>query len=143
MANPNTRKNLHFFPENTKPSLSQAWQASRWLDELDSDLTTPMVRANNQDFYINEPTLLSNGTVCMPLRWFKRGNKILAQAWKMRPASSTNSSAGWIVEGNHKIEVHESDLLVSFPLLVTTHLSRQKADPRIIRGMLVLYYSLL
>jgi hypothetical protein len=143
MANPNTRKNLHFFPENTKPSLSQAWQASRWLDELDSDLTTPMVRANNQDFYINEPTLLLNGTVCMPLRWFKRGNKILAQAWKMRPASSTNSSAGWIVEGNHKIEVHESDLLVSFPLLVTTHLSRQKADPRIIRGMLVLYYSLL
>lgn len=59
MANPTTRENLHFFPEDSKPSLSQAWQASRWLDELDSDLTTPMIRVHNQDFYINEPTILS------------------------------------------------------------------------------------
>ncbi|KAJ7882200.1 hypothetical protein B0H14DRAFT_2565445 [Mycena olivaceomarginata] len=41
MANPTVCKNLHFLPEDTKPSLSQAWQASRWLTELDSDLTTP------------------------------------------------------------------------------------------------------
>ncbi|KAJ6612092.1 hypothetical protein B0H10DRAFT_1658301, partial [Mycena sp. CBHHK59/15] len=63
MANHTTRKNLHFFPEGTKPSLSQAWQASCWLDELDPDLTTPMIRMHKQDFYINEPTLLSDGIV--------------------------------------------------------------------------------
>ncbi|KAJ7917816.1 hypothetical protein B0H13DRAFT_1452874, partial [Mycena leptocephala] len=55
MANPTVCKNLHFFPEDTKPSLSQAWQASRWLSELDSELTTPMIRVHNRDFYINEP----------------------------------------------------------------------------------------
>ncbi|KAJ6598731.1 hypothetical protein B0H10DRAFT_2085071, partial [Mycena sp. CBHHK59/15] len=44
MSNPTVREHLHFLPEDTKPSLSQAWQAGRWLDELDSDLTTPMIR---------------------------------------------------------------------------------------------------
>ncbi|KAF7344648.1 hypothetical protein MVEN_01625000 [Mycena venus] len=61
MANPSVRKNLHFLPEDTTPSLSEAWQASRWLDELDSDLTTPMIRKHGQDFFIHEPTMLRDG----------------------------------------------------------------------------------
>ncbi|KAJ6632513.1 hypothetical protein B0H10DRAFT_1771822, partial [Mycena sp. CBHHK59/15] len=36
MANPTVRENLRFLPEDTKPSLSQAWQAKHWLNELDS-----------------------------------------------------------------------------------------------------------
>ncbi|KAJ6570771.1 hypothetical protein B0H10DRAFT_1839734 [Mycena sp. CBHHK59/15] len=123
MANPSVRKNLHFIPEDTKPSLSQAWQASRWLQELDSDLTTPMMREHNQDFYINEPTVLSNGAVCMPTRWFKRDGKIFARAWKMRWASETLVGHGWIVEGDQEFDIDSAQLLVSFPLLVTSHIS--------------------
>ncbi|KAF8148334.1 hypothetical protein K438DRAFT_1625608, partial [Mycena galopus ATCC 62051] len=132
MANPMTRKNLHFFPEDAGPSLSQAWQASRWLHTLDSDLTTPMFRTQNQDFYIHEPTLLSNGSVCMPTRWFKRGEKTFARAWEMQEVSSTE---GWVIEADKEFEVCESDLLVSFPLLVTSFVSRKKTDPRIIKGI--------
>ncbi|KAJ6576824.1 hypothetical protein B0H10DRAFT_1963322 [Mycena sp. CBHHK59/15] len=104
MSNPTVREHLHFLPEDTKPSLSQAWQAGRWLDELDSDLTTPMIRIHGQDFYINEPALLSNGVV------YK----------------------GWIVEGGQEFIVDESDLLTAFPALVTTHVSRGLPDPRLI-----------
>lgn len=134
MANPTTRKNLHFFPEDSGPSLSQAWKASRWLHELDSDLTTPMIRIQKQDFYIYEPTLLSNGGVCMPTRWFKRGGKTFARVWKMQENSDTDLNAGWVVEGDTEFEVCESDLVVSFPLLVQSFSARKKSDPRIITG---------
>lgn len=136
MANPTTRQNLHFFPEDTGPSLSQAWQASRWLHELDSDLTTPMIRIRNQDFYINEPTLLSNGMVCLPTRWFKRGDKTFARAWKMYELTSTDpkSDSGWVIEGDKEFEVCETDLLASFPILVSSFVSRKILDPRIILG---------
>ncbi|KAF8144692.1 hypothetical protein K438DRAFT_1902947 [Mycena galopus ATCC 62051] len=136
MANPTTRTNLHFFPEDSGPSLSQAWQASRWLDELDSDLTTPMIRIHKQDFYIHEPTLLSNGVICMPIRWFKRGGKTFARAWEMRENLDSNLNSGWVIEGDTEFEVCESDLVVSFPLLVQSFFNRKKTDPRIITGML-------
>ncbi|KAJ6531350.1 hypothetical protein B0H19DRAFT_966700 [Mycena capillaripes] len=136
MANPTTRTNLHFFPEDSGPALSQAWQASRWLDELNSDLTTPMIRIHKQDFYIHEPTLLSNGVICMPIRWFKRGGKTFARAWKMRENADTDLNSGWVIEGDTEFELCESDLVVSFPLLVQSFLNRKKTDPRIITGML-------
>ncbi|KAJ7126468.1 hypothetical protein C8R43DRAFT_897899 [Mycena crocata] len=142
MANPTTRKNLHFFPEDSRPSLSQAWQASRWLNEIDSDLTTPMIRVDKQDFYIHEPTLLSNGVVCMPTRWFKRGDRMLAKAWKMRPSSNEDPNFGWIVEADCEFEIPEADLLISFPLLSTTYLSRKIPDPRKIHGIFSVYFVL-
>ncbi|KAJ6609968.1 hypothetical protein B0H10DRAFT_1919960 [Mycena sp. CBHHK59/15] len=135
MSNPTVREHLHFLPEDTKPSLSKAWQAGRWLDELDSDLTTPMIRIHGQDFYINEPALLSNGVVCMPVRWFKRRDKIFGRVLKMRFASETRIDKGWIVEGGQEFIVDESDLLTAFPALVTTHVSRGLPDPRLIFGM--------
>jgi hypothetical protein len=136
MANPATRRNLHFFPEDTGPRLSQAWQASRWRHELDSDLTTPMIRTRNQDFYINEPTLLSNGSLCLPTRWFTRGNKTFAEAWKMYelPPRDPESDSAWVIDGDRKFEICETELLVSFPVLVSTFVSRKILDPRRICG---------
>jgi hypothetical protein len=139
MANPTVCKNLHFFPEDMGPSLSQAWQARRWLSELDSELTTPMIRAHNQDFYINEPTLLHDGSVVMPIRWFKREKLIFAQAFKMRRASQTIAGHGWIVEGDREVEVKSTELLLSFPLLVNSHLSRNIPDPKIIQGIFTIF----
>lgn len=135
MANPTTPKNLHFFPEDSGPSLSQAWQASRWLDELESDLTTPMIRIQKQDFYIHEPTLLLNGIVCMPIRWFKRGDKTFARVWKMHENYHTDLNSGWIIQADNEFEICEPDLLISFPLLIESYMSRKKIDPRLIHGM--------
>jgi hypothetical protein len=143
MANPMVCKNLHFLPEDTKPSLSQAWQARRWLNELDAELTTPMVRAHNQDFYINEPTLLKDGSVFMPIRWFKRNDVVFARAWKMRWASETIAGNGWIVEGDQEFDVKVSELLLSFPHFIKSHGSRNIPDPRIIQGNLTILLRIL
>ncbi|KAJ6576290.1 hypothetical protein B0H10DRAFT_2345690 [Mycena sp. CBHHK59/15] len=65
MANPTVRENIRFLPEDTKPSLSQAWQAKRWLNELDSDLTTPMIRIHKQIFLsMSQPFFQMELCVC-------------------------------------------------------------------------------
>ncbi|KAJ7764528.1 hypothetical protein DFH07DRAFT_376904 [Mycena maculata] len=134
MANPSVREKLHFYPEDSDPSLSQAWQAGRWREELDSDLTTPMIRIKTQDFFIHEPTVLRDGTVCMPTRWFERGNQQWAQVWKMREYNH-HGTAGWLVDSQKTYEIKSSDLLLSFPDFIRTHAHRKLSDPRIIHGM--------
>ncbi|KAJ7736951.1 hypothetical protein DFH07DRAFT_842427, partial [Mycena maculata] len=131
MVNPSVREKLHFYPEDSDPSLSQAWQAGRWREELDSDLTTPMIRIKTQDFFIHEPTVLRDGTVCMPTRWFERGNQQLAQVWKMREYNH-HGTAGWLVDSQKTYEIKSSDLLLSFPDFIRTHAHRKLSDPRII-----------
>ncbi|KAJ6604864.1 hypothetical protein B0H10DRAFT_2314156 [Mycena sp. CBHHK59/15] len=42
---------------------------------------------------------------------------------------------GWVTEADHKFKICEADLLVSFPLLVASYMSRNKADPQIIKGI--------
>ena len=63
MANPRVRPHLQFLPEDAGQKLDQAWQARRWLHEMQHEVLTPMVRlASNspqeQDLYVFEPTLL-------------------------------------------------------------------------------------
>ncbi|KAJ7019780.1 hypothetical protein C8F04DRAFT_1404097 [Mycena alexandri] len=134
MANPIVRDKLQFLPEDSGPSLSQAWQASRWLHELDSDLTTPMIRLNAQDYFIHEPAVLKDGSVCMPTRWFKRNNDTWARVWRMWPIIK-EGVPGWIVANQQSYDVKSSDLLLSFPDFVSTHSHRGLPDPRIIHGM--------
>ncbi|KIJ60407.1 hypothetical protein HYDPIDRAFT_177473 [Hydnomerulius pinastri MD-312] len=60
MANPRVRHGLHFYPEDSGKRLTDARQAERWLDEMDPAQLTPMVRLQNQDFFVFEPALLSS-----------------------------------------------------------------------------------
>ncbi|KAJ6525775.1 hypothetical protein B0H19DRAFT_1198996, partial [Mycena capillaripes] len=82
-------------------------------------------------FYIHEPTLLSNGVICMPIRWFKRGGKTFARAWKMRENADTDLNSGWVIEGDTEFELCESDLVVSFPLLVQSFLNRIQCNGKL------------
>jgi len=66
MANPRVRPHLHFYPEDSGQSLSEARQAAKWLHELPSEDTTPMIRIQNDDYYILEPALLIGGHACIP-----------------------------------------------------------------------------
>ncbi|TFK46156.1 hypothetical protein OE88DRAFT_1638675 [Heliocybe sulcata] len=129
VGNPWVRPHLKFLPEDSGSRLSEAWQAKRWLDEMDPDLLTQMIQVNNQDFYIYEPALLAAGDVCMPVRWFTRGDSILARA---HPMSQT--ARGWIVHEHSTLEVNSNDLLLSFPQLIHSHQYDGLPDPRVIQG---------
>ncbi|KAJ6623693.1 hypothetical protein B0H10DRAFT_1943766 [Mycena sp. CBHHK59/15] len=53
----------------------------------------------------------------------------------MCEASQTDLAAGWVIEADHDFEVQQSDLLTFFPVFATTHVSRNKPDPRVIHGI--------
>ncbi|KAI6026090.1 hypothetical protein EDC04DRAFT_2606176 [Pisolithus marmoratus] len=113
MANPHVHSKLHFYPEDSGKQLNEAYQAQRWLKEMDTTPLTPMIQLYNQDFFIFEPTLLSGGQVCMPIRWFQHKGMFFAKAWSLR-AVVNDTRCGWIVEGHREIEISEAELLVSF-----------------------------
>lgn len=139
MANPAVRKHLTFYPEDAGDSLSEAWQAKRWKDELDSDLTTPMIREHGQDFYINELAVLKSGGVCMPHRWFTRGGKMFALSWTVK---LNQERTGWIIQRHREYEISSSLLLLSFPRFVESHMHYNLPHPHNIIGMFCHSYTL-
>ncbi|OSD07688.1 hypothetical protein PYCCODRAFT_1358054, partial [Trametes coccinea BRFM310] len=132
MANPRVRPYLHFIPEDAGPRLAEAWQAKRWLEELDQNLATPMCRKGHQDFYIHEPALLDDGRVCMPFRWFTRMGKTFARAWAMAPVEG---NSGWIVSRHIEFDVSVDRFLVNFASLSGTYTPYGVPDPRCIIGV--------
>ncbi|KAH7911093.1 hypothetical protein BJ138DRAFT_1151546 [Hygrophoropsis aurantiaca] len=97
-SNPISRHYLEVYPEDSGPKLEEMRQAKRWLDELDPHLLTPMHRVGNRDFYSFEPTLLKNGTICMPSRFLKINNQIWFRAWPIVPFHTMELGHGWLIE---------------------------------------------
>ena len=124
MANPFIRPHLHFFPEDSGQYLSHAYQGQCWLSDLDATLLTPMIHQAGQDFYIFEPCLTTNGSCCVPVRFFKKGEQIFARVWHMYTVkdSSRHDSFGWVVVTYNESIVPATSLLVSFSFLATTYL---------------------
>jgi hypothetical protein len=128
LGNPRVRRNLHFYPEDAGPVLREARQGHRWLHDMPSDQTTPMIRRLKCDYYIYEPALLTNGKCCIPFRWFIRKDKaqdlFYAKAWPLdliRGDESSDSEEGWLVSGYLEIEICERDLVHNFPTLSQHH----------------------
>ncbi|KAF4617992.1 hypothetical protein D9613_012967 [Agrocybe pediades] len=140
MSNPKIRTSLHFYPEDAGEHLSEARHGARWLSELRPEETTPMIRVNGADYYIFEPTMLRNGSVCMPFRWFTRkdprsGRDIFyCRAWVLESAEH-GQQAGWVVCEDRIVEVCEADLLKDFPTLVRDFSRFCIPDPRSILGI--------
>ncbi|KAF7299723.1 hypothetical protein HMN09_00978100 [Mycena chlorophos] len=132
MANPSVRKHLRFLPEDKGSKLAEAWQATRWLDELDSDLTTPMHRIGLQDFYVHEPAILRSGDTCIPTWWFERDGQVYARVWRMQQVMDRN---GWVVDTSRTHDVSAAQFLVAFPAFIAIHEQRNLADPRLISGV--------
>ncbi|KAK0444176.1 hypothetical protein EV421DRAFT_1903287 [Armillaria borealis] len=117
MANPEVRQLLEFYPEDAGEHLSEARQASHWLNEAPDDQLTPMFRTwRGDDYYIHELAMLHDGTVCMPYRWFRQGRKHYACCWHMQTYMGEHHSA-WHVVKVTGYEVLEDDLLKNFPEL--------------------------
>ncbi|KZV81516.1 hypothetical protein EXIGLDRAFT_628358, partial [Exidia glandulosa HHB12029] len=68
MANPQVAEQLTVYPELKPPSITNAWDTSRWL-ELPLDQLTPMVRVGAHDFFVNELALLVSGEFVIPYMW--------------------------------------------------------------------------
>lgn len=113
MANPKVRPHLSFYPEDSGQRLSEARQAQRWLHELPSEQTTPMARIGDSDYFIHEPAMLRDGICCMPIRWFHRGGRLVAQCWELQ-AVATNEISGWRVIQRECYEVLETNFLKNF-----------------------------
>ena len=134
MANPRVRPHLHFYPEDAGSRLAEAWQGHQWLHELDSQLTTPMVRAHRQDFYIHEPALLQDGRACIPHRWFVRGDTIWARVWTMTATGTVSGGRGWVVLEHLAIDIPISSFAMAFPHFQRSFVRMNLPDPRMITG---------
>lgn len=133
MANPIVREKLHFYPEEAKSRLAEAWQANRWLNELDPSLATPMVREKEQDFYVHEPMLMRDHSVYMPIRWFVKDDAMHARAWQMRAVQS-NGRSGWLVLDDQPCVVRLQDALLSLPHFARSYQYHDLPDPTNIIG---------
>ncbi|KAI6152475.1 hypothetical protein BKA82DRAFT_19159 [Pisolithus tinctorius] len=102
--------------------LEQAWQASRWLHEIDPSIAMPMIRKGRQDFYVFELTKLTDGTMVIPEHWYTK-------------PSDSQTSFKWIcVHAYDTVNVPATQLLLSFPHLLQTYEMDHQADPRNIIG---------
>ncbi|KAH8103883.1 hypothetical protein BXZ70DRAFT_888343 [Cristinia sonorae] len=119
MANPRTRQDLHFFPEDAGTEVNEYWHASHWREEADLDKLTPMVNVNGQHYYVFEPCILRSGTVCMPFRWLMKDGHYFAQVWPLFHVSfdSVDGLAppdAWVVARYQQAEVPAEDIVVGF-----------------------------
>ncbi|KAL1674251.1 hypothetical protein EV122DRAFT_282209 [Schizophyllum commune] len=104
------RKHLQLYPEDAGRSLHECCQADRWLKEMDPHLLTQMIRLpNGKDFYVFEPAVLSDDSLCVPTRWFRKDGNLWARAWTM----SVWQSNGWVVDEWSERIVSASEFVVS------------------------------
>lgn len=136
MSNPKVRPHLHFYPEDSGSRLEETRQASKWLNELSPDEATPMIRTRDGDYYVYEPTMLTDGTFCIPYRWFTRNGQFWGRGWAIKPTSQGDPlSEGWVVHKLQEVEFSEAMLLKDFLRLSQDHASFNVPHPSRILGI--------
>lgn len=143
MANPLVRPHLYFYPEQSiGRSLSEARQAERWLSELPDEQLTPMARFRDGDYFIHEPAMLTDGSVCMPVRWFTKGetgrDMLYAKCWEMQVVCGEAGSV-WRVIQSKDFVVPARMFLKNFPTLSTDAAVYNLPPPEHIAGKFFLY----
>ncbi|KAK7043938.1 hypothetical protein VNI00_008104 [Paramarasmius palmivorus] len=130
MSNPRMRTHLSTYPKDSGPNkLSQANEGARWTEEIPDEEMGPMVRIVRgqtfRDYYIFEPAMLRDGSVCMPHRWFvqedkrsARKERYMGKCWKMEPVTREHGRRAWRVVKGEEIEVEEDQFLKPFPEIV-------------------------
>jgi len=134
MANPCIRPHINLYPEDAGKTLSEARHAAKWLHELPAEDTTPMIRIGADDYYIHEPAMLQNGQVCIPVRWFTRGDVFYSKAWPMEQVVVEGVN-GWCVREDLEMEISQDQLLKNFPHFDKDHSFYNIPHPSRIFGM--------
>ncbi|KAJ6562524.1 hypothetical protein B0H19DRAFT_1375582 [Mycena capillaripes] len=113
MSNPKVRPNLEFYPEDTGKLLEEARQGKRWLEEIPSEQTTPMARIGQQDYFIHEPAMLTDGKFCMPIRWFFRDKALVAKCWDLTVVTAETGQSWRVIK--RESEVSQERFMKSLP----------------------------
>ena len=100
---------MKFYPEDAGQTLNETSQASQWLHEANPHHLTQMYRIGTRDYYIFEPAALGDGTICMPTRWFKRGDAMWFKAWLM-VAETHEDRHGWVIDQTMELTLSEANL---------------------------------
>jgi hypothetical protein len=116
MANPLVRPKVDFYPEDAGPCLKAARHGERWLNELHPSRGTPMIRCHEQDFFVLEATMLIDGSMCMPIRWFEETHQFWGRAWPMR-LHNLPQGRHWVVDKSSEVTFSIDRLLLSLPKL--------------------------
>ncbi|KAF9233611.1 hypothetical protein BU15DRAFT_66415, partial [Melanogaster broomeanus] len=144
IANPRICPHIRHYPEDAGQHLGEPWQASRWLNEIDPSLITPMIRVRHQDYYVFEPTKLTDGNIIVPERWYTKmtgagsahHEEFWARAWCAQPVANDEGYRSYLINTNSTIDIPADQLLLSFPNLVETYRRDNLPDPRNIIGIL-------
>jgi hypothetical protein len=65
--------------------ISEVWHARKWRHDVDRHILSPMYDAGNGiHYFIDEPAILSNSTIVVPVRWLQddKGG-IWGDAWEV------------------------------------------------------------
>lgn len=92
-----------------------------------------MVRVREDDYYIYEPALLKDSSMCIPERWFVRDGTLFARAWKME-IRLIDGIEGWVVRKDIELEVSEHELAKCFTSLEKEFARYQIPHPSLIHG---------
>ncbi|KAJ7278158.1 hypothetical protein C8J57DRAFT_1126069, partial [Mycena rebaudengoi] len=141
-ANPLVRPFIQVLSEDSGELLRQASQAEKWHRDVSPDLSGPMVRLGQQDFFVNEPALVhiaSEGefssqewAAVLPSRWFIRDNKIWA---KVQRLYSHPTEDCLLIDNRHECEdIPLSNFFASFPDLEPVHKFHGLKNPSKIVG---------
>ncbi|KAJ7475261.1 hypothetical protein B0H11DRAFT_1728235, partial [Mycena galericulata] len=83
--------------------MSNPKQGKRWLEEMLAQQTTPMARIGTADYFIYEPAMLTDGTCCMPFRWFLRGKILFAKCWSMESVTTEHAESWRVVQRESEV----------------------------------------
>jgi len=85
-ANPFVRPHIQLYPE-IRTEISEAWQAGKWLNEIEHDDLGPMwadwKNAAHRHFFIKELAQLENNTFIIPIRWIRIAGNYYADAYRV------------------------------------------------------------
>ncbi|KAJ3542935.1 hypothetical protein NM688_g5919 [Phlebia brevispora] len=140
VANPLVRKHLHFYPEKAGPRLVEARQADRWLYEVQSTFSGPMVRVSGQDYFVEEPALAKVGptqlpTAVFPIRFFESDGQQFATVHRL---SVTPGEDGYIIEAwqaSDCFDISVSSFVLSYPQFMNGHNNYGLPSPSKVRGI--------
>lgn len=147
MANPLIRPHLHFYPEEPGQGLRQAWEAARWREKIDGSFLTPMIRLSKgtstlySDYYIHEPTMLVDGSACIPHRWFRErgsGDRFWGLAHRLE-LKQDGSGGSWVLREDINLRISQDQLLYNLPDFEKIALQRGMASPHKISCTLFLH----
>ncbi|EIW74161.1 hypothetical protein CONPUDRAFT_170321, partial [Coniophora puteana RWD-64-598 SS2] len=92
IANPITRRDMVFYPEDAGERMGEVWHGRKMLRDIPNHLLTPMIRSNGRIYYVNELVACTGDEYFLPTRWFTREGG--AEMWAMGHEVTKSVSEG-------------------------------------------------